>query len=137
MTAIHLPSVNACLNASAGAFLVAGWLFIRRKNVDAHRACMVLALLCSTAFLASYLYYHYQVGSVRFQKTGLIRTVYLGILLTHTVLAAAIVPMIGRGVFLAVQGRNQEHARLSRWTAPIWLYVSVTGVVVYWMLYRL
>lgn len=137
MSAIHLPSVNACLNASAGVFLVAGWLFIRRKNVDAHRACMVLALLCSTAFLASYLYYHAQVGSVRFQKTGFIRTAYLGILLTHTVLAAAIVPMIGRGVFLAVKGRFVEHARLSRWTAPLWLYVSVTGVVVYWMLYRL
>ena len=131
------PALNATLNASSAILLVLGWLLIRSGRRDAHRAVMLAALLCSAVFLACYLYYHSQVGSVRFQRTGLIRAVYFSILLTHTVLAAVIVPLILRVVFLAAQGRFEEHRRWARWTLPLWLYVSVTGVSVYWMLYRL
>jgi uncharacterized membrane protein YozB (DUF420 family) len=98
---------------------------------------MLAALACSAAFLVSYLYYHAQVGSVRFQKTGPIRAAYLSILLTHTVLAVAMLPLILRALFLAWKERFEEHRRAARWALPIWGYVSVTGVVVYWMLYRL
>lgn len=129
------PAFNACLNASAGAFLIAGYLAIRARKTELHRGLMGAALLCSTAFLASYLYYHYNVGSVKYQ--GAHRPLYFTILLSHTVLATAIVPMVLRGVWLAWKERFAEHAALSRWTFPLWLYVSVTGVVVYWMLYRL
>jgi putative membrane protein len=129
------PAANACLNAAAGIFLVAGYCAIRARKIDLHRALMGAALLCSTVFLASYLYYHYNVGSVKYQ--GEYRPIYFSILISHTVLAVAIVPMILRGLFLAWKERFDEHARLSRWTFPLWLYVSVTGVVVYWMLYRM
>lgn len=132
-----LPSVNASLNAFAAILLVVGYLFVRRRNITAHRLCMVCAFGCSVLFLISYLYYHSQVGSVRFQGTGGIRTVYLTILLTHTVLAAA-VPFLALGtLWRAIRGQFERHAALARWTLPIWLYVSVTGVVVYWMLYHL
>ena len=97
---------------------------------------MVAAFLCSSAFLAGYLWYHFHVGSVRFLKTGPIRIVYFSILLTHTVLAVAVLPLILRALFLAVKGRYEEHRRAARWAFPVWLYVSVTGVTVYWMLYR-
>ena len=98
---------------------------------------MLAAFACSAIFLACYLYYHYHAGSVRFQKTGPIRTVYFSILLTHTILAVAVLPMILRTLFLAAKGRFEEHRRAARWAFPVWLYVSVTGVTVYWMLYRL
>ena len=129
------PALNATLNASSAICLVLGWLLIRSGRRDAHRAVMLAALLCSSVFLACYLYYHSQVGSVRFQREGLIRVVYFSVLLTHTVLAAVILPLIARTLFLAVRGRFDEHKRWARWTLPTWLYVSVTGVAIYWMLY--
>lgn len=137
MAAPFLPTLNAGLNLGAAVLLVSGWLAIRSRRTELHRWLMVSAFLCSTVFLACYLYYHYHVGSVRFQGQGPVRTLYFSILLTHTVLAVAIVPMIMRTFFLAWKQRFLEHARLARWTLPLWLYVSVTGVVVYWMLYRL
>lgn len=131
------PTLNASLNASAGGLLVLGWVFIKTGRREAHRWAMVAAFLCSAVFLACYLWYHFHAGSVRFQKTGPIRTVYFTILLTHTVLATAVLPVILRTLFLAAKGRFEEHRRWARWAFPIWLYVSVTGVTVYWMLYRL
>ncbi len=132
-----LPTLNAGLNASAALFLLSGWGFIKNKKVHAHRACMLSAFACSTVFLIGYLYYHYQVGSVRFQGQGPIRTAYFTILLTHTALALAVVPLVLRSLFLAWKRRWEEHRRWARVTMPLWLYVSTTGVVVYWMLYRL
>jgi uncharacterized membrane protein YozB (DUF420 family) len=132
-----LPAVNASLNALAALLLITGYVLIRRGRRDAHRNAMVAALACSTLFLVSYLYYHAHVGSVRFPGTGAARTLYLGILLTHTVLAAAVPVLAVITVTLAWKGRFARHVRIARWTLPIWLYVSVTGVVVYWMLYQM
>jgi putative membrane protein len=132
-----LPALNACLNALSAMLLVAGYLAIRRRLVDLHRACMVAALVASTLFLASYLYYHARVGSVRFQGTGGARAVYFGVLLTHTVLAAAVPPLALVTVYRALRRSFARHRAIARWTLPIWLYVSVTGVAVYWMLYRM
>jgi len=132
-----LPTVNASLNAMATVLLTTGWILIRRGNKRAHRAVMIAALVCSAGFLTSYLVYHYQVGSVRFQGTGLVRTVYFSVLITHTVLAAAVPVLAVITVLRAVKGRFAKHRAIARWTLPIWLYVSVTGVVVYWMLYRM
>jgi uncharacterized membrane protein YozB (DUF420 family) len=132
-----LPTVNAILNGIAAVFLLAGWVLIRRRRMRAHRAAMLAALVCSVAFLASYLVYHAQVGSVRFQGTGAIRTVYFTVLLTHTVLAAAVPFLAAITLTRALQRRFPRHRAIARWTLPIWLYVSVTGVVVYWMLYHL
>lgn len=132
-----LPAVNAALNATAGLLLVTGYLFVRRRRIAAHRACMIAAFCVSTLFLISYLYYHAQVGSVRFGGQGLLRGVYLSILATHIVLAAAIVPLAIVTIIRAGRGRIEAHRRIARWTLPIWLYVSATGVIVYWMLYHL
>lgn len=132
-----LPAVNATLNAVSALLLSLGWVLIRMRRIAAHRACMLAALLCSAVFLVSYLYYHSQVGSVRFQGTGTIRTVYFTILITHTVLAAT-VPVLAIVVLRrALLRRFAAHKRLARLALPIWLYVSVTGVMVYWMLYRM
>lgn len=131
------PALNASLNATCAVLLVLGWALIKTGRREAHRWAMVSAFLCSAVFLACYLWYHFHAGSVRFQKTGPIRTVYFTILLTHTVLATAVLPVILRTLFLAAKGRFEEHRRWARWAFPIWLYVSVTGVTVYWMLYRL
>ena len=133
----YLPTLNATLNATSAVFLVAGYLNIRRGRETAHKLCMVTALTLSIAFLVSYLYYHQQVGSVRFEGTGAVRTLYLGILLTHSLLAAIVPFLAALTVVRALRGRFDKHRRLGRWTLPIWLYVSVTGVVVYWMLYRM
>jgi uncharacterized membrane protein YozB (DUF420 family) len=132
-----LPAVNAVLNATAAVLIFLGWRAIRGGRRERHRRLMIAALGCSTLFLASYLVYHAQVGSVRFARTGAVRTVYLGILLTHTVLAAAIVPLIATTVWRAARGSFAAHRRIARVTLPLWGYVSVTGVVIYWMLYRL
>jgi uncharacterized membrane protein YozB (DUF420 family) len=132
-----LPALNAALNSCSAILLVWGYTLIRRKRITAHRRVMITAFAVSVAFLISYLIYHAQVGSVRFQKTGWIRTVYLSILLTHTVLAATVPFLAGITLFRGWTGRYEKHRRIARWTLPIWLYVSVTGVVVYWMLYRL
>ena len=132
-----LPTLNALLNTTSAILLVRGYLLIRQRRIEAHKKTMLAALCVSAAFLASYLVYHYNVGSVRFQKTGLIRTVYLSILLTHTVLAAAVAPMALVTVWRAWKGNFDKHRKLARITLPLWLYVSVTGVVVYLMLYHL
>ena len=132
-----LPTVNAILNGTAAVLLVIGWNFIRQKKIEHHRRTMLAAFTVSVAFLISYLVYHFHVGSVRFPHEGAIRTVYLTILATHTVLAAAVpflaVITLNRGLKMRVA----KHRAIARWTLPIWLYVSVTGVVVYLMLYHL
>ena len=131
-----LPALNAVLNGTSAVLLTAGWLAIRRRQVRVHRACMVGAFTTSALFLVSYVTYHLQVGTTRFPGQGWVRPLYLGILGTHTVLAVAVVPLVLRTLYLASRGRFVEHRRIARWTLPIWFYVSVTGVVVYWMLYH-
>jgi uncharacterized membrane protein YozB (DUF420 family) len=132
-----LPALNASLNGLAAILLVCGFAFVRAGRIRQHRACMLAAFACSVLFLISYLTYHFQVGSVRFQGTGAVRTVYFAILLTHTVLAAAVPPLALVTLFRALRERFDRHRAIARITLPIWLYVSVTGVIVYWMLYRL
>ena len=136
MTLHDLPALNASLNATSAVLLVVGWSFVRRKRVAAHRACMVAAVVTSCFFLVSYLIYHAQVGSVRFQSQGWIRPLYFTILATHTVLAAAIVPLVVITLRRALRREFPRHRRIARWTLPLWLYVSVTGVVIYWLLYH-
>ena len=131
-----LATTNAVLNSLATVLLVAGWVFIARGNVRAHRACMVAAFATSAVFLACYLAYHYAVGHVPFRGQGSIRTAYFAILVSHLLLAAAVPVLALRMFFLAWQGRFDAHRRLGRVTLPIWLYVSVTGVVIYLMLYH-
>ena len=137
MTLRDLPAINAALNAAAAVALLTGFWLIRRGRWRAHRAAMITALVLSSAFLTSYLVYHAQVGSVRFQGQGWLRTLYLSILATHTVLAAAVPVLAIVTLSRALRRRFDRHRAIARWTLPIWLYVSVTGVVVYWMLYRL
>ena len=136
MSASVLPTLNACLNATAAVAIVTGVLAIRRRRVAVHRAAMLTAFAVSTVFLVSYLVYHYQAGSKRFEGPGWLRVVYLAILLTHTVLAVAIVPLVVTTLYRALTRQFARHVPLARWTFPLWLYVSVTGVVVYWMLYH-
>ncbi|MCZ6625179.1 MAG: DUF420 domain-containing protein [Deltaproteobacteria bacterium] len=131
----YLPTVNAALNSASALLLVAGYLFIRNKKVLAHKLCMLSAFTTSTLFLISYLSYHYQVGSVPFKGQGWIRTVYFTVLISHTILAVTIVPLVLVTLTRALKGSFDRHKRIARWTLPIWLYVSVTGVIVYWMLY--
>ena len=135
--AAGLPLLNACLNATSAALLTAGWFFIRRRHVTAHKTCMVSALAVSSLFLVSYVTYHSLAGSRPFPGTGWVRLVYHPLLISHIVLAATIVPLALTTVYRALQGNFARHVRIARWTLPIWLYVSVTGVLVYWMLYRL
>lgn len=134
---LSLPTLNAVLNATSAVLLLAGFACIRAKQLAAHAACMVGAFIVSLAFLISYVTYHVQVGSVRFPGTGWIRPVYFAILLTHTILAIVIVPLVIRTLWLAFRRRFLAHRAIARWTFPLWLYVSVSGVVVYWMLYRI
>ena len=131
-----LPTVNAGLNFTAAVLIGAGFYFIKQKNIGAHKVCMIAALGVSAVFLASYLFYHYNVGNVRFTKQGWIRDVYFPLLITHTILAAAVLPMVLRTAFLAFKGRFANHVRIAKWTFPTWMYVSITGVVVYFMLYH-
>ena len=132
-----LPTLNAILNALSAILLVNGYLFIRRRKIAAHKRCMIAAVVTSSLFLVSYLTYHYQIGSKHFEGQGPIRAVYFSILVSHTVLAATIVPLVLMTLRRALKGNFERHAHLARRTLPVWLYVSVTGVVVYWMLYRL
>jgi len=132
-----LPTLNALLNTTSAVLLVAGYRFIRQGRRGAHKKAMAAALAVSALFLASYLVYHAQVGSVKFQKTGWIRPVYFSILISHTILAACVAPMALVTVWRAWKGRFDRHRRLARITLPLWLYVSVTGVIVYLMLYHL
>lgn len=131
-----LPFCNAVLNATSGVLLVLGYSFIRRGRVAQHKACMVGAFICSAVFLSSYLYYHFHVGVVRFSGQGWIRPAYFVLLTSHTVLAVAILPLAVITLRQALTNRFAQHRRIARWTLPLWLYVSVTGVVVYWLLYR-
>lgn len=133
----YLPSVIAILNATAAMLLVWGYRLIRRKRIDTHRKVMQTAFAVSCLFLVCYLVYHFEAGTVHFQKTGPIRGIYFGILGTHTVLAAAVPVLAVITLFRGRTGRYEKHRRIARWTLPIWLYVSVTGVVVYVMLYHL
>jgi uncharacterized membrane protein YozB (DUF420 family) len=132
-----LPTLNAVLNATSAVLLLAGWWLIRHGRRVAHRRAMLAALATSTLFLVSYLAYHFEVGSVRFTGQGLVRTVYFAILVSHTLLAVAIVPLVLVTLRRALRGRFEAHRALARITLPLWLWVSVSGVVVYWMLYRL
>jgi uncharacterized membrane protein YozB (DUF420 family) len=132
-----LPAINAVLNATAAALLVWGYTLIRRRRKDTHRRVMLAAFVTSCAFLTFYLIYHAQVGSVRFPRSGTIRTVYLAILATHTVLAAAVPPLAIITLSRGLSAKFDRHRQIARWTLPIWLYVSVTGVVVYLMLYQM
>lgn len=132
-----LPALNAALNGISALLLASGYLCIRRQRVTAHKVCMGSAFVTSTVFLISYLTYHYHVGSVPFGGRGWIRAAYFTILISHTILAATIVPLALVTLSRALRGRFSKHVRVARWTLPLWLYVSVTGVVVYWMLYHL
>jgi uncharacterized membrane protein YozB (DUF420 family) len=137
LTVHDLPALNATLNATAAVLLTIGWTLVRRGRVAQHKKVMIAAFSVSCAFLVSYLVYHAQVGSVRFTKQGPIRAVYFTILLTHTVLAAVIVPMVLLSLRRGLTRQDVRHRAIARWTLPLWLYVSVTGVIVYLMLYRL
>lgn len=137
MTIQDFPALNASLNATSALLMTAGYVFIRTRRIVAHRACMLGAVIVSAVFLVSYVIYHVQKGEpTRFGGTGAIRMVYLAMLLSHIVLAIAIVPLVLRTVFLALQGRFEQHRKWARWTFPVWYYVSVTGVLVYFFLYR-
>lgn len=131
------PAINASLNGLSAILLMTGRWLIARKNVAAHRVSMLTALVTSSAFLACYLYYHYHVGSVHFPGTGLWRTVYFTILISHTLLAITVVPLVIITLSRALKSRFPQHRAIARWTFPIWLYVSVTGVIVYVMLYKI
>lgn len=131
------PALNALLNGLCAFLLFAGYLFIRQRKILLHRVAMSAAFVTSVAFLISYLLYHYQAGSVRFQGQGWIRPVYSALLLTHTVLAALVVPMALVTLSHALRERFDRHRRIARWTLPVWLYVSVTGVVIYFLLYKI
>ena len=137
MSVSDLPALNASLNGVATVFLAAGYVFIRRRQIQAHRASMIAAVTASALFLISYVIYHANAGSRPFTGTGPIRAVYFVILITHIVLAAAIVPMVLMTLARALRKRFDRHAAIARRTLPLWLYVSVTGVVIYVMLYRL
>ncbi len=138
MITLHdLPRLNAALNSLSGLLLLSGYIFIRNKKITAHKICMVSAFITSTIFLVSYVVYHSQVGSVRFPGRGWVRPLYFGILISHTSLAVVIVPLVLITLSRALRSQFDRHRRIARWTLPLWLYVNVTGVVVYWMLYRL
>ena len=132
-----LPLVNALLNATATILLVCGYVAIRRRKIHVHRALMLAAFGTSVLFLISYLIYHAHVGSRPFPGRGPIRTVYFTILISHIVLAAVIPPLAAVTLWQALRDRFDRHRRIARWTLPLWLYVSVTGIVVYWMLYQM
>jgi putative membrane protein len=141
MTFTDLPAVNACLNGLSAIFLTAGYCFIRKQNKTAHRNCMVSAFVTSILFLICYIAYHSYVayvlhkGPTVFKEPQWFRPIYLVILLTHTVLAVVIVPMVLMTLNRAIKQRFELHKKIARWTWPIWMYVSVTGVVIYWLLY--
>jgi putative membrane protein len=137
VTLSDLPALNATLNATAAVLLAIGWILIRRGRYRAHRAVMIAAFCTSVLFLISYLIYHAHIGSKHFPGRGAVRVAYFSILLTHTVLAAAIVPLVLITLSRGLSARYDRHRAIARWTLPLWMYVSVTGVIVYVMLYRL
>jgi uncharacterized membrane protein YozB (DUF420 family) len=129
------PAINATLNGASAVLLTTGRVLIRRGRISAHRACMIAAVATSSAFLVCYLWYHAHVGSVRFAGQGWSRPVYFTILISHTLLAAAVVPLVLITLTRALRTQFDRHRALARWTFPVWLYVSITGVVIYVMLY--
>ena len=137
MSVSDLPTLNAVLNFTAAVLLAAGFYFIKQRRIEAHKRCMVGALIVSAAFLTSYVIYHSYAGSVPFTGQGWIRPVYFFILITHVILAIVIVPMVLRTAYLGLGARFDKHVPIARKTFPLWMYVSVTGVIVYLMLYRL
>src|SRR5262245_35963310 len=136
LSVTDLPAVNAALNASSAVLLATGYRFIRRRQVTAHKRCMLAACATSALFLLSYLTYHYQVGSMPFRGQGWVRSLYFTILISHTILAAVIVPLAILTLFRAWKADFNRHVRIARWTLPIWFYVSLTGVIIYVMLYQ-
>jgi len=131
------PALNATLNGASAILLTTGRVLIGRKRIALHRACMLAAFVTSSIFLGCYLYYHAHVGSVRFPGHGWVRPLYFSLLISHTVLAAAVVPLVLLSLNYGLRSRFDRHRRISRWTFPVWLYVSLTGVLVYIMLYRI
>jgi len=129
-----LPKFHAILNSLTAISLVTGWYFIRNKNRSAHRLAMLTAFVLSSIFLVSYVVYHYQAAPTRFGGEGLLKGIYYFILLTHIVLAAAIVPLVLFSVYFGLTNQFTRHRRVARWTFPLWLYVAITGVLVYWMI---
>jgi putative membrane protein len=132
-----LPAVNASLNGTSAVLLTVGYLFIRQKKVRAHKICMVSAFAVSSLFLISYLVYHYQAGSTPFGGQGWIRSLYFTLLIPHITLAALIVPLALTTIYRAWREQFNRHVKIARWTLPLWMYVSITGVLIYWMLYHL
>lgn len=132
-----LPALNATLNATAGVLLATGYVLIRRGRVRQHRAMMIAACVTSTLFLISYVVYHAHTGSKPYGGQGWTRPIYFAILITHVILAAAVLPLASVTLWRGLAARYEVHRRVARWTLPIWMYVSVTGVIVYLMLYRI
>ena len=137
MSVTDLPALNATLNGASFAFLLTGLVLILNRRITAHKVFMTLALVASLLFLASYLAYHFKVGSVKYAGEGWMRPAYFSVLISHTVLAAAVAPMALVTVFRAWTARYDRHVAIARWTLPVWMYVSLTGILVYVMLYRL
>ena|SRR5215472_885020 len=133
----YLPALNACLNGLSAIFLTLGFIFIRRKNVPAHRRCMVSAVTCSILFLASYITYHAKEGTTYFTKPEWFVWIYRTLLTSHMILAAAIVPLVIITLSRALRERFDRHRLIARWTWPLWMYVSVTGVLIYFLLYQI
>ena len=131
-----LPALNASLNATSGTLLLIGYVLIRTRHIEAHRRCMIAAFTASCLFLVSYVVYHAQVGSVPFTREGWVRLVYFAILITHVILAAVTLPLAVVTLNRGLKGRFAKHRAVARWTFPLWLYVSVTGVLVYVLLYQ-
>ena len=136
MTVHDLPAVNASLNALSGVLLLCGYIMIRTRRIAQHRACMIAAFTASSLFLICYVVYHAQVGSVRFARAGFVRPLYYAILVTHVTLAATVPPLAIVTLSRGLKARYPQHRRIARWTFPIWMYVSVTGVLVYVLLYQ-
>ena len=137
MISVHdLPAINATLNATSGVLLLVGYYLMRTRRIEQHRRCMIAAFVTSSLFLICYVVYHAQVGSVPFTRQGLVRPLYFTILITHVTLAVTVVPLALVTLSRALKGRYPQHIRIARWTFPIWLYVSVTGVLVYVLLYQ-
>ena len=130
------PAMNATLNGASAVFLLLGVYFIKNKNISAHRFSMICAALTSTVFLGCYLYYHYHHGSTRYSHYDWTRSVYFSILISHTILAMVNLPIILKTLWHAIRGDFDKHKKIARYTFPVWLYVSITGVVIYWMLYQ-
>ncbi|HVB57004.1 MAG TPA: DUF420 domain-containing protein [Candidatus Acidoferrales bacterium] len=130
-----LPAVDAILNGASAVFLIFGYFFIRRRKILAHQVCMISAVVCSSVFLFFYLYFHFHAGVIRFSGQGWIRPVYFTLLISHTILATVIVPLVAVTLVRALRKKFDRHRAIARWTLPLWFYVSVTGVIIYWLLY--